>query len=877
MRCPGSGSKPRVLLLLPLLVCSSLHPGGSGFGQNPVSWQLPFPRRPIAHPVRAAPRKVAPSTSGGSATTTTLTFSAATVEAGTAVTLTAKVTSGKTAVAPGIVLFCNSAYSVCAGPGMMAQAVLNPQGEAARTLMLPVGSYSIKASFQGTSPYEASASALQSLTVEGNSTYYTKATLTSVAGSEGKYALGASLQSHAPAAPAGGLLFTNTTTTATLGSVELPETALGGYQPFGLITTGAKSGPNDLAMGDFNGDGIPDLAAPDSATGVVAVFLGKGDGTFQPAMNASTGQGSTPLAIAVADFNGDGKLDLAVALGNQAAVAILLGNGDGTFQPPRIVPTAGSALYYPLALTVGDFNHDGRLDIATANNSVGASLLFGNGDGSFQPFKLLGSSQGPTWIAAGDFNNDGNLDLGVTTAADTVDISLGNGDGTFQTYTSIATGSGTNPQSLAALDLDGDGNLDLVVACYGANAVGVLLGNGDGTFLPIEFYAAGAGPIAVTTGDLNLDGIPDLVVTNLSSSSLSLFEGDGDGTFLPLPGYSTTSGSQPAASVVADLNADGTPEIVSVLYGSSALYVLETGRMQGVLLKDVALSTVGTVDLTVSYAGDNLYADATSAVYAFTGSATTTVAPAFSPPAGPYATAQSVTLTSSTPGALIYYTLNGSTPTAKSFPYAGPIPVNASMTISAIAIAAGFTNSSVATAAYAIGTPAAAPVFAPAAGTYTGTQKVALSSATPGAAIYYTLNSSAPTIASAKYSGLIAVSANTTIEAIALAAKDLNSPVSSATYAIRKPILALTSSVSAPKAGQSIKLTAKLAAPGAVNIAGKWVILDGATQLCAASETTQSSYACTVKLAKETHKLSARYTGKTNGWKLIAGLTLVVK
>jgi len=106
------------------------------------------------------------------------------------------------------------------------------------------------------------------------------------------------------------------------------------------------------------------------------------------------------------------------------------------------------------------------------------------------------------------------------------------------------------------------------------------LGNGDGTFLPIELYAAGDGPIAVTTADLNLDDIPDLVVTDLTGNGLSLFEGNGDGTFLPLPGYSTTSGSEPAASVVADLNADGTPEIVSVLYGSSALYVLETGRIQ---------------------------------------------------------------------------------------------------------------------------------------------------------------------------------------------------------------------------------------------------------------------------------------------------------
>ncbi|HUH64682.1 MAG TPA: FG-GAP-like repeat-containing protein [Terracidiphilus sp.] len=555
--------------------------------------------------------------SSGSPTKTSLTLSSTAVPAGTAVTLTAKVTSGKTAVTPGILDFCRAEATGGTGPALLKSAVLNAQGEAVGAIMLPAGSYAIRARFEGTMPYAPSESAAQSLTVEANSNDATKAVLTGVNGSKGKYSLGATLTSHAPAAPKGSLVFTDATAKTKLGSVALADSALGGYQPFGLISTGAKSGPNDLVAGDFNGDGIPDLAVPDSATGVVAVFLGKGDGTFQPAKFTSTGTGSMPLALAVGDFNADGKLDLVVALGNQGAGAILRGNGDGTFQAPRFASTAGSALYHPVALTIGDFNHDGRLDIATANNTLGASVLLGNGDGSFQPYKPLGSSNGPTWIAAGDFNKDGDLDLAITTAAGSVDISPGNGDGTFQGYTSVATGNGSNPQSLAVADLDDDGNLDLAVACYGANAVGVLLGNGDGTFLPIELYAAGAEPISVTVGDLDLDGIPDLVVTNLGSNSLSVFQGNGDGTFLPLPGYSTTSGSQPAAGVIADLDAEGAPEIVSVLYGSSALYVLERERIQGVVLKNVALSATKKIALRISYAGDALYAPAKSKVYTF--------------------------------------------------------------------------------------------------------------------------------------------------------------------------------------------------------------------------------------------------------------------
>ena len=688
------------LTWLALLVVSCWEVPISGTAQD-----ASFGVHPIVRPIPVIPSSRRPYASNSS-TTTTLTVSATAVSAGTAVTFTAKVTAGSTVVTPGILLFCNAAAG-CTGLNVLATAVLNSKGVAARTLRLPAGSYSIEASFQGTTPYAASVSAPQSLVVEGNSNYAVKATLSGVTGSKGTYAVGGTLASYGPAAPGGNLVFTDATDNRKLGSVALAATPLGGYQPFGLITTGQKSGPNDLAIGDFNGDGIPDLVVPDSATGVVAVFLGKGDGTFAAAVDYSTGAGSKPLAVAVGDLNGDGKQDLAVALGNKAAVAILMGKGDGTFGAANTVTTEGSALYYPVALTLADFNHDGRLDIATANNSVDVSVLLGNGDGSFQPYKLLGSSKGPTWIAAGDFNNDGNLDLAVTTSADTVDILLGNGSGTFQTFDPLDLGCGT-PESEAVADLDGDGNLDVVVACYGTNAVGVMLGNGDGSFLPIDLYAAGAGPIAVTIADLNLDGIPDLVVTDLTGNGLSLFQGNGDGTFLPLPGYTTTSGSEPAATVVADLNADGVPEIVSALYESNALYVMEPGRIQGAVLKNVALPTAGTLDLTASYAGDSLYASATSATYAFTGSATTTVAPVFSPVGGSYTSAQKVTLSSTTAGAKIYYTLNGTVPTSKSALYTSAIPVASSMTISAIAIAANYTNSSVATAKYVIKVSAAA-------------------------------------------------------------------------------------------------------------------------------------------------------------------------
>jgi hypothetical protein len=457
-----------------------------------------------------------------------------------------------------------------------------------------------------------------------------------------------------------------------------------------------------------------------------------------------------------------------------------------------------------------------------------------------------------------------------------VDILLGNGEGTFQSRASTTTGTSTLPESVAVADLDGDGNLDLVVACYEANAMGVLLGNGDGTFLPIELYAGGSGPLSVAIADLNQDGIPDVVVTDLTSSALSLFQGNGDGTFLPLPSYSTTSSSQPAASVVADLNADGVPEIVTVLYKTSGLYIMENDRIQGAMLKKVKLSTAGTIDLTATYAGNDLYAASTSTAYAFTGSSTTAVAPAFSPVAGTYTSSQSVTLSSTTKGAKIYYTLNGTTPTTGSSLYSSAIGISASATISAITVASGYTTSSVSKSAYLIETAAVAPTFSPAAGTYTVAQNVKLSTTTPKATIYYTVNGTTPTTSSAKYTAPIAVSTGTTIKALTVATGYSNSSVASATYKFTKASLALASSVGAPKASQSINLTATLAVPGITDLAGSWSVLDGKTQLCAASQSTQSSYVCTAKLAHGTHTLTAKYTGKSNGLTLSTTLSLTV-
>lgn len=348
-------------------------------------------------------------------------------------------------------------------------------------------------------------------------------------------------------------------------NVTLPSPSVG----FTASTTNETKNCNSTVLfpqlvADFNGDGKQDVAGTVCGQGFVYVALGNGDGTFQaPIMTAII-----PIfngGMTVADFNGDGKMDIAI-IDEANTVGVLLGNGDGTFQPIKNFLTGVN----PASVAAADVNGDGKLDlvlVATSDNNV--NVLLGNGDGTFQPH--IDSPTGgvdPDTLAIGDFNRDGKLDVAVGEGnSEEVTIMFGNGDGTFtfnQDYF-------VNMFDLTAVDLNEDGILDLVglgtPLSGGVSGVVLLLGNSDGTFqTPITISPAqNVGFQSFGVADLNGDGRLDIWTVGRfgenEGDSIISFLGNGDGTFQAPIGFNVTQQGFTSGPIVeGDFNNDGKPD-----------------------------------------------------------------------------------------------------------------------------------------------------------------------------------------------------------------------------------------------------------------------------------------------------------------------------
>jgi hypothetical protein len=599
----------------------------------------------------------------------------ATVQQGTAVTLTATVTlaGGVAALPPGQVDFCEAQAPPlrCTDIRLLGTGQLSSAGTATLKLLPGPGTHNYLAVFIGTHVEASSSSGSAELTVTPSPS--PTETVISASGVPGNYTLTATVTNFAPTPITGDVSFhdigisNSVLASALLVPVAAPALSFVDGPQISVSPTYAEG----IAVADFNNDGKLDLVASDCPSiplvtpqpyQSLQVLLGNGNATFgstSPEIIPGCGQ-----SLAVADFNGDGKQDVAAAMLYADAVQIVLGNGDGTFTTGQVIP-----LPSPQAIVSADFNGDGIPDLAVTNvinngatfspNTV--TILLGNGDGTFTVKSTMPAGSNPLAITVGDFNGDGKADLAIVDqASNSVTILLGNGDGTFAPAPSPAVGLG--PNSIAAADFNGDGILDLAVlnklntsGPAAPGSVTILLGNGDGTFTPVGATpATGLVPVSIAVGDFNGDGKADLATANTGilpppgESAASILLGNGDGTFVLASNTpAATLGVTPDEVVTADFDGSGVSDVaVGALAGFIGTILPQFGSEAVATVGGISPIGSGPHEVDAQYPGDSNNRPSTSNIIYLTaerGAATLTLT---LNPAGPsYSYGQQFVLT----------------------------------------------------------------------------------------------------------------------------------------------------------------------------------------------------------------------------------------
>lgn len=348
-------------------------------------------------------------------------------------------------------------------------------------------------------------------------------------------------------------------------TVPLQLPPIGCAAPSFAVTTNTAVGvnPTNLAVGDFNNDNKQDIVVTNQVSNDVSILLGNGNGTFAPQTLLTAGSG--PYDVAVGRFNADNNDDIAVVNSTSNNVSILLGNGNGTFSAPTNFITGAS----PISIAVADFNNDNKQDLVVANFggffSGAVSILLGNGNGGFNPGPNLRTRTQPSYVATGNFNGDSNTDLVVANfGADSVSVFFGNGNGTFQLNQNLDTGAG--PVAIDVAVINEDSILDLIVANYNADSYTTFFGNSNGN----GNFGAGQTTTGVGPNPISLVAAGFLAGGN---SQVALALSGTNQINIPFSNFFNV-GSNPNAIVKGDFNGDGLFDIASVNSGSNDVSIL---------------------------------------------------------------------------------------------------------------------------------------------------------------------------------------------------------------------------------------------------------------------------------------------------------------
>lgn len=379
-------------------------------------------------------------------------------------------------------------------------------------------------------------------------------------------------------------------------------------------TISLGAGTSSIIKADFNEDGKTDIAMTGAPASYVSIFLGDGLGNFSASTLPVSG---TAYAVFSSDFNNDGHSDLAVAIGSSNVISVLLGTGLGGFGPITNF-TVGSS---PQAILSADFNGDNKVDLVSANyNSNNVSILLGNGNGNFSVATNYNVGTSPLSIINSDFNLDGKSDLAIANRnSSNVSILLGNGLGGFGTATNFSVSN--SPQSIISADFNGDSKMDLALA-DGTN-VSVLLGTGTGNFSTPSNYTAGSSPVSITSADFNNDGNMDLSVANNGSSNSSILLGNGLGNFNTPVNFSIMNG-YPASIISGNFNGDSKIDFaVGANTGSTLSIYLATPIISINNVDSICLGA--TTTLTVTGASSYTWSANVGGVHSSTVNVTPTV------------------------------------------------------------------------------------------------------------------------------------------------------------------------------------------------------------------------------------------------------------